>query len=264
MKTTVYIISLASATYRRTYQAAQAKRLGFEPIWSNAIGINDISEDFFHRHAFQWQRALKKTEVACFMSHLQLWQTIAKSDQPAVVLEDDVVLGCDWTAQVEVLAKTTNADFICLEAWGKKILGKSHIVENLMLQQLLLNSAGAAAYILWPSGARHLITRYERFGVALADAFINQTQGWRIWQLIPANSIQMNVAPDYGLTSIPNSESLIARERYASATVPSQSVKYAMKWRRLKCELYKAWLRMSYLFTYKRAYIPYLHHNHEL
>ena len=263
MKIDVHIISLASATHRRAYQSAQAKQLGFEPIWSNAIGINDISDDVFYRHAFQWQRALKKTEVACFMSHLQLWRHIAASDRPAVVLEDDVILGCEWLAQIEILVTSTNADFICLETWGKKTLGKSDFLAGLQLRRLLINSAGAAAYILWPSGARHLLARYERYGVALADAFINQTQGWRVWQLVPANAIQMNVAPDYGLKSLPNSESLIAREQHASATAPSRTVKYIMKWRRIKCELYKAWLLASFFFMHKRVFVPYLEHNHK-
>lgn len=263
MKITTYIISLESAIHRREYQAAQAKRLGFQPIWFNAIGIQDINEDFFYSHAFQWQRALKRTEVACFMSHLQLWQKIAKSEHPAVVLEDDVVLGSNWTAQIENLANNTNADFICLEAWGKKTLGEPDFVGDLQLRKLLQNSAGAAAYILWPTGARHLLARYERYGVALADAFINQTRGWRIWQLVPANAIQMNVAPDYGLTSFPNSESLIAREQHASPVAPSKTVKYSMKWRRFKCELHKAWLRISTLFMCTRTYVPYLHHDHK-
>jgi glycosyl transferase family 25 len=263
MTTDIYIISLASAVHRRAFQATQAKRLGFEPVWCDATSVQDISEDFFYRHAFQWQRALKKTEVACFMSHFQLWQKIASSNRPAVVLEDDVVLGCAWTDQINTLTSYSNADFICLEAWGKKTLGKSDCVGNLQLRELLLNSAGAAAYILWPTGARHLLARYERDGVALADAFINQTQGWRIWQLIPANAIQMNVAPEYGLSSLPNSESLIAREHNPSATAPSHTIKYIMKWRRFKCEMKKAWILISLSFKHKRKYIPYLHHEHE-
>ena len=258
----VHIISLASATHRRAYQTAQAQRLGFEPQWSDAVSLQDISDAFFHQHAFQWQRALKRTEVACFMSHLQLWQNIAQSDGPAVVLEDDVVLGGNWLADVQLLATHPQADFICLETWGKKTLGNADTLGHLTLRRLVLNSAGAAAYVLWPSGARHLLARYERCGVALADAFINQTQGWRIWQLVPANAVQMSVAPDFGLPPMDHSESMIAREQHASAIAPSPTVRWHMKGRRLLGELDKAWRQLSTVLMCKRTHVPFMNHEH--
>jgi len=258
----VHIISLASATHRRAYQAAQAKRLGFVPIWSDAVGTQDISDAIFHQYAFQWQRALKKTEVACFLSHLHLWQNIAKSDGPAVVLEDDVVLGGDWLADVQLLGTHQKADFICLETWGKKILGKSESLGHLELKPLILNSAGAAAYVLWPSGAQHLVARYERCGVALADAFINQTTGWRIWQLVPANAVQMSVAPDFGLPKMDHSESLIARELHAAAIANSLTVRCQMKTRRLFGELKKAWWQLTSLIIYTRSRVPFIDHHY--
>jgi glycosyl transferase family 25 len=258
----VYIISLASATHRRAFQEAQAERLGFDAIWSLAVGIQDLSDEFFYQNAFQWQRALKKTEVACFMSHLRLWRTIAEGYCPAVVLEDDVILGGDWYADVQTLAQHAKADFICLEAWKKKTLGQTQQVENLTLQKLWLNSAGAAGYMLWPSGARRLVSRYERYGVALADAFINQTKGWSAWQLVPANVVQMNVAPEYGLQALPHSESLIAREIHASAIVPSRWVLYRMKWRRFKGECSKALVHLTKLLISKRGYVPFMNQPH--
>ena len=262
MKVPVYIISLASAAHRRTFQEAQAQSLGFEPIWSEAVGIQDISDAFFYQHAFQWQRALKKTEVACFMSHLQLWRIIASGTTPAVVLEDDVILGGNWFDDVQQLSMQAKADMICLEAWGKKILGVSQLIGPLQLRRLRLNSAGAAGYILWPSGARRLLSRYEHHGVALADAFINQTPYWSVWQLVPANVVQMSVANEYGLSAPVHGDSLIAREIHASAVAPNMSVICQMKWRRIKGELNKAWRRMAIPLFAKRDYVSYLSHLH--
>ena len=263
MTVPVYIISLASAQHRRAFQEAQAKRLGFEPVWSEAVGVSDISDAFFLQHAFQWERALKKTEVACFMSHLNLWRTIAAGDRPAVVLEDDVVLGGHWFENIRSLAQHAQADCICLEAWGKKILGAPQMVGHLKLQRLHLNSAGAAAYLLWPLGARRLLDKYEQQGTALADAFINQTRGWNFLQLVPANAIQMNVAPEYGLPEHVHSASLIAREMHVSAKPPTIAMSAAMKWRRVKGELNKAGLRLCSTSMGKRDYVPYLHHQHK-
>ena len=262
MTSPIYIISLASATHRRAFQETQAKRLGFDAIWSSAVGIQDLSDQFFYENAFRWQRALKKTEVACFMSHLHLWKTIADGHTPAVILEDDVILGGDWYTDIQTLAKHAKADFICLEAWKRKTLGQAQQVKNLTVQKLWLNSAGAAGYMLWPSGAKRLVSRYERCGVALADAFINQTKGWNAWQLVPANVIQMNVAPDYGLHELPHSESLIAREIHASAIVPNFRIFYQMKWRRLKGEFEKAWIHLTKFLIAKRGYVPFMNQVH--
>lgn len=263
MTVPVYIISLASAQHRRAFQEAQAQRLGFDPVWSEAVGVNDISDAFFLQHAFQWERALKKTEVACFMSHLNLWRTIAARDTPAVVLEDDVILGGHWFENIRLLAQDAQADCICLEAWGKKLLGATQMVGHLKLQCLHLNSAGAAAYLLWPSGAKRLLSKYEEQGIALADAFINQTDNWNFLQLVPANAIQMNVAPEYGLPEYAHSASLIARETQVTAKPSQIALLLAMKWRRLKGELSKAYLRLCAMPLSKRDFVPYLHHRHK-
>lgn len=263
MTITVYIISLASAKHRRAFQEAQAQRLGFGPIWSEAVSAIDISDEFFLQHAFQWERALKKTEVACFMSHLNLWRIIAVGNSPAVVLEDDVILGGHWFENIRTLAQNAQADCICLEAWGKKMLGTTQMVGHLKLRRLHLNSAGAAAYLLWPSGAKRLLSKYEQQGVALADAFINQIYNWSVWQLVPANAVQMNVAPDYGLPELPYSESLIAREMHVSAKVPTITLACTMKRRRFEGELKKARLRLCSLLRIRRCFVPYLHHEHK-
>jgi glycosyl transferase family 25 len=108
---------------------------------------------------------------------------------------------------------------------GYVFQGQGQTVGHLKLQRLYLNSAGAAAYVLWPSGAQRLLFQYERYGVALADAFINQIHNWSAWQLVPANAVQMNVAPLYGLPTPVHSDSLIAREKHPSAP-PQQSVSF--------------------------------------
>lgn len=254
----IYIITLASAAQRRAFQQAQAERLDFEPIWHPAVGVDDMSEAFFLEHAFNWQRPLKKTEVGCFMSHYQLWQRIAQSEGPAVVLEDDVMLGDNWLVDIRTLADQASADFICLETWGKKLLGETQIVSGLYLQRLILNCAGAAGYVLWPSGARKLLDRFESEGAALTDAFINQTEHWHAWQLVPANVVQMNVAPLFGLKSGFESPSLIARESVQSPTPPSTRSWRSMRFKRLRGELKKARIRLIWALKSQRQCVPFM------
>jgi glutaredoxin-related protein len=89
MKT--YILNLPSALERRNFQAQQAERLGLDDLFTDAKTPADIPDAFFQAHAFSWERPIKITEVACFMSHHQVWQQIAASHEPALVLEDDAI-----------------------------------------------------------------------------------------------------------------------------------------------------------------------------
>ncbi len=245
MTVPVYIISLASAQHRRVFQEEQAQRLGFEPIWEAAVGVQDFSDEEFLQHAFCWQRPLKKTEVGCFLSHLRVWQRIAQSYGPAVILEDDVILSEHWYQDILTLGQTSCADYICLETWGKKILGQSEYVGDLKMQRLHLNSAGAAGYLLWPSGALMLIERYQKNGAALADAFINEFRELRAWQLVPANLVQMNVAIHFGQPAPISTESLIAREKNPPS-YPNLFVFLRTKTRRVLGQLHIAVVRVAY------------------
>jgi glycosyl transferase, family 25 len=260
MTVPVYIITLASATQRRAFQEVQAQRLGFSPIWHPAMGVNDFSDEVFLQHAFSWQRPLKKSEVGCFLSHLQVWQRIARSSGPAVVLEDDVILADHWLEVVQHLSDFSRADLINLEAVGKKQLAKSHIHNSYKLQRLVLNSSGAGAYMLWPQGAAKLIQRYAKDGAALADVFINETRSLSAWQLVPTVVIQQCMLPYYGLPVQQEGASQIAREKFVSPTPPHWLLALAMRWRRIAGEFRKGALKLGVLIGHERQFVPYLHH----
>jgi glycosyl transferase family 25 len=253
----IYIISLASANQRRSYQDNQSERLGFKPIWHQATSINDIDDQFFIENAFSWQRPLSKIEVACFMSHLELWRIVASSNEPAIILEDDVMLSNNWFDEVKALSLAEGIDYICLETWGKKILGRGRSINDLTLRKLILNSAGAAAYLIWPSGAKILLERFSKHGMALTDAFINQTKGWSAWQLSPANAIQLNVSVDFGLKPPFDSPSLIAREKNLPPTPPSWKILFKMKVRRFMGEFVKFFIKATYFFRGTRYIVRY-------
>lgn len=263
LNTPSYIITLASAVDRRAFQDAQALRLGFTPIWHSALGVNEFSDETFLKNAFRWQRPLKKTEVGCFLSHLQVWERIAASSTPAVVLEDDVILSDRWPQAIDDLATLQGVDCVNLEAVGKKQVGAALHSGPWTIKRLHLNSSGAGAYLLWPGGARKLLAHYQREGAALADAFISEVAGLEVWQIEPAIVIQMCMLPYYGLPSRAEGISHIARELHASPVPPNAAIAMQMKWRRLKGEWRKGIKRLGVLWGQRRQYIPYLtHHRH--
>lgn len=260
MTVAVYIISLASAQRRRAFQEAQAQRLGFEPMWQAAVGVKDFSDEEFLQHAFRWQRPLKKTEVGCFLSHQRVWQRIAVSGGPAVVLEDDVILADHWVSAIAALSQLQGLDLINLEAVGKKQLGESRHCGALTIQRLHLNSSGAGAYLLWPQAAQRLLQRAEQHGAALADVFINEACEISAWQLVPAIVIQQCMLPYYGLPAQEEGASQIAREQHASPLPPSLMVAWAMRWRRLVGEFKKGISKMGILLGHRRQFVPFLTH----
>lgn len=252
-----HIISLASATHRRDFQSQQAEHLGFHPIFHSAVSTSDISDAFYKEQAFYWRRPLKTAELACFLSHLSLWRIISVSPEPAAILEDDAILGDNWVKDLEELDHLKGVDYICLETWKNKILSMEKKIGHLTLRRLHLNSAGSAGYILWPKGAKLLIDQYEKIGPGLADGFINGIDSWQAWQLVPANVIQMNVAPLYGLESPSQSGSLISKsENFVSSSIHIR-LGIRMKVRRLLGELRKAKINLGVLAGKSRIHVPF-------
>lgn len=262
--TLVAIISLPSAQTRRQAQEQQAATLGFEPVWITAVGVDDITEADFLSMAFSSRRPLKKTEVACFLSHRQTWAWVAQLNEPVAILEDDVILAPSFVTDITALSSLEGVDHVCLETWNPKVMGRERVHGAHTLRELKLNSAGAAGYLLWPSGAQRLLSKHRQEGVALADAFINSVSGWRSWQLVPANVVQQNVAHHFGVVSPIEAGSLISRETTASPRPPSLWVLFKMKGRRLHSEVIKLLWKMMSISHHQRAYVPFgLHQRNE-
>jgi glycosyl transferase family 25 len=252
MKT--YILNLPSAMERRNFQAQQAERLGLDALFTDAKTPADIADSFFQAHAFSWERPIKITEVACFMSHHQVWQQIAASHQPALVLEDDAILARNTPELLRVLSQLEGVDHVSLETRQRqKLLGrrfKSMEGLNTRLHPLLQDRTGAAAYVLWPAGARVLLAKFEQQGMGLADAFISSTYALKSWQTVPAFAIQADVALAYGVSCPIAPHSLIAREKVPSPPTRNALHDLQLKWRRLRAQLR---LAVRYLGCFWRA-----------
>lgn len=239
MKT--YILNLPSALERRNFQAQQAERLGLDALFIDAQTPADIPDAFFQAHAFSWERPIKITEVACFMSHHQVWQKIADSLEPALVLEDDAILAHNTPALLQWLCQCEGVDHVSLETRRRqKLLGRRFQAPaglNARLHPLLQDRTGAAAYVLWPSGARVLLAKFEQQGMGLADAFISSTYQLQSWQTVPAFAIQADVASAYGVACPIAPHSLIAREKVPSPPTRSSLHDLQLKWRRLRGQM---------------------------
>ncbi|MDE1980640.1 MAG: glycosyltransferase family 25 protein [Thiomonas sp.] len=105
----IWIVSLPDAHERRAHMRAQfAQFPGLVFEFFDAIRIKDRSQypadyDTCARRLL-FGDDLRPGEVGCFLSHRQLWERCAQSDDPAwVILEDDIVLHQAFQQRVGVL-----------------------------------------------------------------------------------------------------------------------------------------------------------------
>jgi glycosyl transferase family 25 len=200
----IFVINLASAIERRKLQNDQLTKLGLEYKILDATSIDDINEATYKKHYFDWQRTLKKTEVACYFSHRSAWNRVIKSKKPALILEDDAILSMHLPELLDSLNKIKNTDLINLENRSrKKFVSRSNIDIGCdsKLLRLYQDRTGAAGYILWPSGAKKLIQLEQNKGIGLADAHITSCHSLKAFQVEPSPIIQLDQCRDYGITN---------------------------------------------------------------
>jgi glycosyl transferase family 25 len=197
-----FVISLPNAIERRKFQQDQLTKLGLEYKILDATSADDISEATFKKHYFDWQRPLRKTEIACYYSHRSAWEIVIKSRKPALILEDDAILSKCLPRLLDNLNDIDNSDLINLENRSrKKFVSRSKIdIDcNSKLLRLYQDRTGAAGYILWPSGAIKLLQHEKEFGISLADSHISSCKALTSFQVEPAAIIQLDQCDNYGI-----------------------------------------------------------------
>ena len=189
-----YIINLPQEKSRRKFMENQMEDLNLSPIFISAVTVSDISQNDYVRDGMGWERPLRKTELACFLSHKKAWEAAALSNTHSLILEDDALLS---TSCKEIIRDVTNFidfDLICLETRfrRKKLIGPIQKSLKGSFARLYQDRTGAAAYILSPEGAQKLCDRSIHIKPGLADAYISSAYELNAYQIIPALAIQLD------------------------------------------------------------------------
>lgn len=251
----IYIINLAKDSTRREFQKQQMERLQLHYEIVNATTIDDISK-IYNDFKDHWQRPMREVEVACYFSHQKLWQRVLKEQKPALILEDDALLGSELPKLLEIFNELQEIDHISLESVGrKKLLGKRAIplaLKPFQLSPLIIDRFGACAYILYPSGAKKLLEHEKQYGIALADAQITSCFMLRSYQLEPACAIQMDRCSQYNLKAPLELHSNISTIQ--KCAIP-QGKYLSFKRKRIAHQLKLALRSIEFLFRTKRRKI---------
>jgi len=191
----ILVISVATATSRRKMQLYQLEKQGLSGEIMDAVTPNDLSASRLDAYRFSWARPLSNGEIACALSHRKAWEIAAKSKIPTLILEDDVLLSDDISEVLGALSCGPDLGYISLEFYDQnKLLGDPEplAVTEYNISRLYKDRGGAAAYVIWPKSAQHILNAQTQ-SLPLADAAISLTMGMKFYQLEPACAVQANV-----------------------------------------------------------------------
>ena len=189
-----YIINLPREKSRRDFMEIQMEALDIDHTLLPAVAVSDINHSDYINDGMGWERPLRKTELACFMSHKRAWEIAALSDTHSLILEDDALLSSSCKQIVNDVIKNTDFDFMCLETRfrRKKLIGPIQKSAKSSFARLYQDRAGAAAYLLSPRGAQKLCERSSYIKAGLADAYISSAYELKSYQIVPALAIQLD------------------------------------------------------------------------
>jgi len=253
-KITALVINLDSAKQRWDFQSKQLDKLAIPYQRWEAISVDSLTEYEYEKWANDWQRKLRRTEVACFLSHYLVWRHVANSEQSFLILEDDALLSQDLPTTLFEISGNQDIkyDHITFETRGRKKLINNHginISDDISLHELFIDKSGAAAYLLTPKGAQILLDSVEKFGAGLADALLCHTKDLKSAQTVPALAMQMDMAQHYGMPEL--QLSTIASSNIstpANSKPPAKDLidKFKYKSRRISAQLGMGFIQAKY------------------
>ena len=170
----VFLINLNREAKRKKFMVQQLKKFRidfnlFEAIDGRMPNFKDQIKDFpITRYSNSWEqhpRELLDTEIACALSHQEVYKLIVRENIPyALVLEDDVILTKILALFLENYSKFVNlpkdVELINLysDSPGKIIIG-TKFQEHFLFQFTRMPNR-ASAYIITNSGAKKMIEHF--------------------------------------------------------------------------------------------------------
>ncbi len=246
----VLIINLDRSTERLALQQAQMAALGMKFSRFAAIDASTLTDEGSEAYWNRWERPMRRSERACFLSHRAVWQQVAAGTEPVLVLEDDAVLSDKVPALLAQLHHRHDMDHLTLETRGRRKLLRKKADTALPIRRLYLDRSGAAAYVLWPKGAQKLLHR-TRNKAAIADAAICATYHLRSFQADPALAVQLDFCQHYNLPMPVHTQSSISDHRKKSSL--------AFLVRRVHAQIVQGLRQLNHLANGKHLHISVVH-----
>ena len=242
------VISLKTAAARREHIVREfgKQNVGFE--FFDAL-TPDLARPLAEKMQLNIQdEFLSPGELACFMSHVSIWQKMVDEHIPHLaIFEDDVYLGknADYFLQEEAWLQP-DWHIVKLEAFSRKIVHELKGIDlgkQRRLFKLKGRHVGAAGYILSLNAAQYLIAllRQAEIKEPLDHLLFDpqyHTQGMSLYQMKPALCIQSYLyeqAQENQFGSMLENERVERRQTESKARTFGE--KLAREWKRLNQQL---------------------------
>jgi glycosyl transferase, family 25 len=254
------VINLDHSAERLEFQCKQLAHLQIPMQRLAAVNSSDILSDRYEQLANGWERKMRPAEVACFLSHKIAWQYVLDTAKPWLILEDDALLSHNtFDVLAALFSRTIEVDYVNLETrHRRKWLSKEAdtLIAGYELRQLYQDRTGAAAYILFPSGAQKLLNRAQHSAPALADAFLCRSYELNAWQVYPAAAIQLDQCINYGLRPPVSFVSTITPQDNLKPRANNVYSSVRFKCRRLAAQIRMGWRQLSVSGCAQRMMVP--------
>jgi glycosyl transferase family 25 len=167
-------------------------------------------------------------EVACLLSHYNVWTEIARSTEGlAAVFEDDLHIDARLRDVLRAGAIPADADIVKLETFNVPVaISRSQASgpSGVAFARLHSLHSGSAAYVISRAAAQRATHMLSLFDLPVDDAIFEPLhpvgRAFRKYQVIPALAIQDNVLPTH--TRAPELASLIEPERILQSAQASR------------------------------------------
>ncbi|MEO1192353.1 MAG: glycosyltransferase family 25 protein [Pseudomonadota bacterium] len=173
----IYVINLDRATDRWTNMQQQFEKAGLQATRFPAIDAKTELERVRARYDEAASRRYNgapqyDTTLGCYASHYALWETIARSGQPGVVLEDDLVLQPGLAKALSISARLIGrCRYLRLSALNPKRsfqrIGSLEDGHELICYHR--RPLGTQAYVMSADGAKAALDQSQRWFMPVDD-----------------------------------------------------------------------------------------------
>ncbi|BFU61066.1 MULTISPECIES: glycosyltransferase family 25 protein [Rodentibacter] len=195
-----YVISLTTETKRRKHIEQEFGKQNIPFMFFDAITpdrIEEVAKKFNITLDRSSKAKLWDGEIGCALSHIALWDFALENDLDYInIFEDDIHLGENTKALLEVDYLPHDVDVLKLEANGKMIFGKPIAAKcNRNLYPITFKQSGTAGYTVTRKGAKYLLAQVKNTSLELAiDSLIFEDflklKDYNVVQLSPGICVQ--------------------------------------------------------------------------
>ncbi|MEE9328051.1 MAG: glycosyltransferase family 25 protein [Cocleimonas sp.] len=254
----VLIINLPDSKSRLKFQVEQLTSFDLDYKVINAVSTATLQESEYNALSQTWQRPMRASEVACFLSHKKAWHCVVEENRPCLIIEDDALFSRNIVKLLEEIAGISDLDLVTLENRSrKKIVSKkvTSLCCNSFLYELYQDRTGAAGYILWPKSAKILINKSDKGKIALADAFISSSYELKAFQVEPAAIVQLDQCAHYDLECDVETQSTITPVATQHPIAEGLLATVKFKLRRINAQFSMGFRQLSVLNKSRRRFI---------